>query len=97
MSQNVIQNTLIRYVPVEGMPPWSGGMLRKDGTRKPSLGGVFLELCQQRRTQAERRKIFREPVSRPGMSIAVIAGNLAFPPFLAVPLTSVLSTQLFTL
>ena len=35
--------------------------------------------------------------SRPGMSIAVIAGTLAFPPFLAVPLTSVLSTQFFTL
>jgi len=35
--------------------------------------------------------------SRPGMSIAVIAGNLAFPPFLAVPLTVVLSTQFFAL
>jgi hypothetical protein len=33
----------------------------------------------------------------PGMSIAVIAGNLAFSLSLDVPLTSVLSTQFFTL
>ena len=35
--------------------------------------------------------------SWPGMSIAVIAGNLAFSPFRDMPLTSVLSTQFFTL
>ena len=36
-----------------------GGMLLKDGSRKRSLGGVFLELCRQRSTDDERRKIFR--------------------------------------
>ena len=35
-----------------------GGMLLKDGSRKRTLGGVFLELCRQRSTPEEKRKIF---------------------------------------
>jgi PHAX RNA-binding domain len=35
-----------------------GGMLTKDG-RKRTLGGVFLELCRQQATPAERRAMFR--------------------------------------
>jgi hypothetical protein len=36
----------------------AGGMLLKDGTRKRTLGGVFLALCRQHSTPEERRKIF---------------------------------------
>jgi phosphorylated adapter RNA export protein len=36
-----------------------GGMLLKDGSRKRTLGGVFLELCRQHSTAEEKRKIFR--------------------------------------
>jgi len=50
---------------------------------------------------AQNRSFVVAPIShktkRPRMSIAVIAGNLAFFPSLEMPLTSVLSTQFFTL
>ena len=36
----------------------NGGMWLKDGSRRRSLGGVFLELCRQRSTAEEKRKIF---------------------------------------
>jgi hypothetical protein len=36
-----------------------GGLWLKDGSRKRTLGGVFLALCKQRSTPEERRKIFR--------------------------------------
>jgi phosphorylated adapter RNA export protein len=35
-----------------------GGMLLKDGSRKRTLGGVFLQLCREQTTAAERRQIF---------------------------------------
>lgn len=37
----------------------NGGMWLKDGSRRRSPGGVFLELCRQRSTEEEKRKIFR--------------------------------------
>jgi len=33
-------------------------MWLKDGSRKRTLGGVFLQLCRERTTVTERRKIF---------------------------------------
>jgi len=36
-----------------------GGMWLKDGSRKRTVGGVFLELCRQRSTPEEKRAIFR--------------------------------------
>ena len=36
-----------------------GGLWLKDGSRKRSMGGVFLELCRQRSTPEEKRAIFR--------------------------------------
>ena len=36
-----------------------GGMLLRDGSRKRSLGGVFLQLCKERSTPEEKRAIFR--------------------------------------
>jgi phosphorylated adapter RNA export protein len=36
-----------------------GGMWLKDGSRKRSLGGTFLQLVRERSTEEERRKIFR--------------------------------------
>jgi phosphorylated adapter RNA export protein len=36
-----------------------GGMWLKDGSRKRSMGGIFLQLCRERSTPEERRKIFR--------------------------------------
>ena len=36
-----------------------GGMLLKDGTRKRTLGGIFLHLCKARSTPEEKRAIFR--------------------------------------
>jgi phosphorylated adapter RNA export protein len=36
-----------------------GGLWLKDGSRRRSLGGVFLQLCRQHSTPEERRKIFR--------------------------------------
>lgn len=36
-----------------------GGMLLKDGSRKRTLGGIFLHLCKQHSTPEEKRKIFR--------------------------------------
>lgn len=35
-----------------------GGMLLKDGSRKRSMGGIFLQLCREQATREERRKIF---------------------------------------
>ena len=35
-----------------------GGLWLKDGSRKRTLGGVFLELCRERSTPEEKRKIF---------------------------------------
>ena len=35
-----------------------GGMWLKDGSRKHTLGGVFLALCKERSTQEKRRLIF---------------------------------------
>jgi phosphorylated adapter RNA export protein len=35
-----------------------GGMWLKDGSRKRSLGGIFLQLCREQATREERRKIF---------------------------------------
>ena len=35
-----------------------GGLWLKDGSRKRTLGGVFLELCRQRSTPEEKRRIF---------------------------------------
>jgi phosphorylated adapter RNA export protein len=37
----------------------NGGMWLKDGSRRRSLGGTFLELCRQHSTPEEKRKIFR--------------------------------------
>jgi len=37
----------------------NGGMLTRAGDRRRTLGGVFLELCRQQATAAERRQIFR--------------------------------------
>ena len=37
----------------------NGGLWLKDGSRRRTLGGVFLELCRQRSTPQEQRKIFR--------------------------------------
>jgi PHAX RNA-binding domain len=36
-----------------------GGLLVKDGSRRRTRGGVFLQLCRERSTPEERRKIFR--------------------------------------
>ena len=36
-----------------------GGMLLKDGSKRRSLGGTFLQLCKERSTPEERRAIFR--------------------------------------
>jgi phosphorylated adapter RNA export protein len=36
-----------------------GGMLLRDGSRKRSLGGVFLQLCKERSTPEDKRAIFR--------------------------------------
>jgi phosphorylated adapter RNA export protein len=36
-----------------------GGMWLKDGSRRRTLGGVFLQLCRERTTASERREIFR--------------------------------------
>lgn len=36
----------------------NGGMWLKDGSRKRTLGGVFLALCREQATREERRKIF---------------------------------------
>lgn len=36
-----------------------GGMWLKDGSRKRTLGGIFLQLCRERSTPEERRQIFR--------------------------------------
>jgi hypothetical protein len=36
-----------------------GGMWLKDGSRKRTLGGVFLQLCRERNTEEEQRNIFR--------------------------------------
>lgn len=36
-----------------------GGMLTRDGARQRTLGGVFLALCRQHATPAERRAMFR--------------------------------------
>jgi hypothetical protein len=35
-----------------------GGMWLKDGSRWRTLGGVFLQLCRERTTVEERRKMF---------------------------------------
>jgi phosphorylated adapter RNA export protein len=35
-----------------------GGMWLKDGSRKRSLGGIFLYLCREQATREERRQIF---------------------------------------
>lgn len=35
-----------------------GGMWLKDGSRKRSMGGIFMQLCRERSTPEERRKIF---------------------------------------
>jgi len=37
----------------------NGGMLTRAGDRRRTLGGVFLELCRQQATAAEKRQIFR--------------------------------------
>jgi phosphorylated adapter RNA export protein len=37
----------------------NGGMWLKDGSRRRSLGGVFLQLCKERSTPQERQTIFR--------------------------------------
>lgn len=37
----------------------NGGMWTKDGSRRRSPGGTFLELCRQHATPEERRQIFR--------------------------------------
>ena len=37
----------------------NGGMLTRAGDRRRTLGGVFLQLCRERTTATERRKIFR--------------------------------------
>ena len=36
-----------------------GGMLTRAGDRRRSVGGVFLHLCRERATAAERAVIFR--------------------------------------
>ena len=36
-----------------------GGLWLKDGTRKRTLGGVFLQLVREHSTEEERRAIFR--------------------------------------
>ena len=34
------------------------GMWLKDGSRKRTLGGIFLELCKQQSSREERKRIF---------------------------------------
>jgi hypothetical protein len=41
-----------------------GGLWLRNRSRRRPLGGVFLALCRQRSTPEEKRKIFRERVSR---------------------------------
>ena len=36
-----------------------GGLMLKDGSRKRTLGGVFLALCKEHSTPEEKRRIFR--------------------------------------
>jgi phosphorylated adapter RNA export protein len=36
-----------------------GGMLLKDGSRKRTMGGIFLRLCREQATATERRAMFR--------------------------------------
>jgi hypothetical protein len=36
-----------------------GGLWLKDRSRKRTLGGVFLQLCREQATPAERRAMFR--------------------------------------
>ena len=50
---------------VEALTIESNGSLGlKNRSRRRTLGGVFLELCRQRSTPEEKRKIFRERMSR---------------------------------
>lgn len=37
----------------------NGGLWLKDGSRRRTLGGVFLTLCRERATPEQRRAIFR--------------------------------------
>ena len=37
----------------------NGGLWLKDGSRKRTLGGIFLQLCRERSTLEQRRAIFR--------------------------------------
>ena len=67
-------------------------------------GGAYVHLYAQDKVSVFARQRDRHTVlvglnagTRPGMSIAVIAGNLAFSPSLDVSLTSVLGTAFFTL
>ncbi len=60
--------------------------------------GVHLSRALQLLGDIQEGKTYRTCGSkRPRMSIAVIAGNLAFSPSREVPLTSLLRTQFFTL
>ena len=36
----------------------AGGMWLKDGSRKRTLGEIFLQLCRERSTPEEKRRIF---------------------------------------
>jgi phosphorylated adapter RNA export protein len=35
-----------------------GGMWLKDGSRKRSMGGIFMQLCREQATREERKRIF---------------------------------------
>ena len=98
----------LRRTPLSRRPPRLS--LSCTSFRTPSATYAMMESRTSREAKhlAERRRgglfavvdqviaLLRQR-GRPGMSIAVIAGNLAFSPALDVSLTSVLSTQFFTL
>jgi hypothetical protein len=36
----------------------TGGLWLKDGSRRRTLGGIFLQMCKERSTPAEKRQVF---------------------------------------
>ena len=52
------QDRCIELVTEALLREHQGGMLLKDGSRKRSLGGIFLQLCKERSSREERKRIF---------------------------------------